>query len=153
PEPGTVWNVASGVRVATCPSSIPQSPGMFFLSDDRTLLLKDDSQTWIWRLDHHPLAGHACDARAVAYSRNGDLLASGSADGGGEKPHTIKIWDPKSGRLIRGWFGGVGTVSCLAFAPDGKTLASAHLDETGSIRLWDVATGTLHASLKGHTKK
>jgi WD40 repeat protein len=40
-------------------------------------------------------------------------------------------------------------VESIAFAPDGKTLASAGHEET--IRLWDVATGKKVRQLKGHT--
>jgi WD40 repeat protein len=39
-------------------------------------------------------------------------------------------------------------VNCLAFSPDGKTLASGSSDAT--IKLWDVATGKEQATLKGH---
>src|SRR5437868_1656705 len=39
-------------------------------------------------------------------------------------------------------------VYCLAFAPDGKTLASAGWDQV--IRLWDVFSGTERATLRGH---
>jgi WD40 repeat protein len=42
-----------------------------------------------------------------------------------------------------GWVGGV------AFAPDGKTLASASADQT--VRLWETAAGKHTATLKGHT--
>jgi WD40 repeat protein len=41
-------------------------------------------------------------------------------------------------------------VMSVAFSPDGKTLASASVDQT--IKLWDVATGKEQATLKGHTE-
>src|SRR5438874_1616400 len=42
-----------------------------------------------------------------------------------------------------------GPVRCAAFSPDGKMLAFGPSDWT--VRLWDVAAGTLRATLKGHT--
>src|SRR5262249_45648249 len=61
-------------------------------------------------------------------------------------------------------------VGCLAFAPDGKTLASANghwtiqignpLNQflpsswsTGNVKLWDVATGAERATLEGHSNQ
>jgi WD40 repeat protein len=38
----------------------------------------------------------------------------------------------------------------VAFSPDGKTLATANND--GSVRLWDVATGTEDPRFTGHTQ-
>jgi WD40 repeat protein len=156
PEALTVWDVATGNRLAVAPSDALPLRTLRFAPDGREIIIVRDPTAMVWRLDPDAptkLAGHGDEAWAVAFSRAGDLLASGCDDEGGDETNTIKLWDPKNGRLLRGWSGGVGTVSSVAFAPDGLTLASAHFDEPGSVRLWDVATGKLLASLEGHTAK
>jgi hypothetical protein len=71
-------------------------------------------------------------AESVAFSPDGKLLVSGSADG------TIQLWDVARrvplGDPLRGHDGKVRSVG---FSPDGKILASGNID--GTIQLWDVA--------------
>lgn len=91
----------------------------------------------------YALAGHTDWVEAIAFSPDGEWLASASWDG------TIRLWETGTGthkQTLTGHTGGVGSV---AFSPDGRTLASGGMDN--SIRLWDVPTGTHKQTLTGHT--
>jgi WD40 repeat protein len=55
---------------------------------------------------------------------------------------------PAAGQAVTIWKGHKHTITCLAYAPDGKTLASGAKD--GEAILWDVAGGRPRAVLAGH---
>ncbi|GLY77066.1 WD40 repeat domain-containing protein [Actinoallomurus iriomotensis] len=77
----------------------------------------------------NPLTGHAKPVRAVAFSPDGRLLATGSHDG------TVRLWNPATGQLIGNpLMGHTKGVWAVAFSPDGRTLAVSSFD--GNIRLW-----------------
>ena len=151
-QPVTLWDPVTGSKIATCPESHSSLSAVSFTPDSKGLILQYGDQASLWRLDDpEAVAGHSDEAWAATFSPDGKILATGSDDT--DEPNTIKLWDPSTGRLVQAWSGGVGTVAALAFSPDGRVLASAHLEEKENVRLWDVATGQPLGTLSGHTRR
>ncbi len=155
--PISIWEVATGGRLATFPGRLEQVGRPQFTPDGRSLLICSRTGVRQWRIapedsdkDPQP-AGHKDEAWSVAFSPDGHTVATGSDDS--EPDPTVKLWNTASGQLITAWHGGSGTVAALAFSPDGRTLASGHLESTNNVRIWDVATGLRLATLEGHTDR
>ena len=117
-------------------------------SPDRTLLVVASSiGVWLYDAQTYQeravLTGHTNDVLSVAFSPDGQTLASGSRD------DTVRLWDVATGTLQQ-TLTHTGSVTSVAFSPDGQTLASGVDGWTGTIYLWDVATGVLQYTLLAH---
>ena len=92
------------------------------------------------------LTGHKHAVFSVAFSPNGQLLASGSND------NALKLWQVQDGgaQLLNTLTGHKNSVLSVAFSPNGQLLASGSYDDT--IKLWQVQDGgaQLLNTLTGH---
>lgn len=93
---------------------------------------------------------HPAPVRSVAISPNGALILSTATDGRG------RLWDANTGQLVGQLFiptrpFGDGTFA--DFSPDGTVAATTGIGAKpdNDAEVWDVATGTLLRTLKGHT--
>ncbi|KAJ5730165.1 vegetative incompatibility protein HET-E-1 [Penicillium malachiteum] len=96
-----------------------------------------------WNSNLQTLEGDSDRVRSVAFSPDGQTVASGSYN------HTIKLWDARTGKELQTLRGHSGSIWSVAFSPDGQTVASSSDDHT--IKLWDAHTGKELQTLKGHS--
>jgi len=101
----------------------------------------------IWNIQTRKLMrlikGHSDNVLSLAFTVDGQILASGSAD------NTIILWQPGTGNIIRTLEGHSGGVYSVAITSDNKILVSGSEDQT--IKLWEIETGEEICTLTGHT--
>jgi len=91
------------------------------------------------------LTGHEGAVNSVAYSSDGSLIVSGSADG------TVRIWDMRTGdEMMTPLRSGHGAVLSISIAPDSKSVVSG--TERGVVCIWRIANAHNAARrLSGHS--
>lgn len=149
-----LWDPATGEQVnrqeghLSAVAGIALSPDGSLLAStslDGTLRLWDartGRELWQQRLTvaTTPRNGHF-DVEPLALSPDVRFLAVSLGK-------TVSVRDAATGKELRRLEGHEETVWSLAFAPDGKTLASGGKD--GSVRLWDPESGREVRRLEGH---
>lgn len=112
------------------PLSVAWSP------DGAHLAVSDGARIWLYNSDLQPLAaleGHTQAVRALAWSPQGDRLASASLDG------TVRVWDITTRQAVQVLTGHTDWVFAVDWSPDGTRLVSGGADD--SVRLWDARDG------------
>jgi len=96
------------------------------------------------------LTGHTAEVASVRFSPGGKTLASGSISEEG----SVRLWDLQTGQVLMDRvpldsFDRKGSVNCLEFSPDGKTLAAlfSEVFDDNEIALYDTATRKQRAQI------
>ncbi|AFZ28435.1 WD40 repeat-containing protein (plasmid) [Cylindrospermum stagnale PCC 7417] len=157
-----LWRV-DGSEIATFRGHTAGTWGVAFSPDGSTLAsTSGDKTVKLWRLASvlnrkreldsrsevtsedsliKTLQGHNSTVIDVAFSPNGELIASVSED------RTAKLWS-RDGKLLHTFKGHDSGIWSVAFSPEGQTIATGSND--GMIKLWK-SNGTFLANLIGHS--
>jgi RNA polymerase sigma factor (sigma-70 family) len=141
-----IWEIERGFMVWTKSTGSVNGPmGVVFAPDGKRLVTFGwDGQIRLWDIAAAKEVRSFSGERAglghgfyhVAFSPDGRLLSAS----GGEDDKMVHIWEVNTGLEVRRFQGHVTGILPIAFAPDGRSLASGGADSM--IYLWDI-TGHL----------
>jgi WD40 repeat protein len=148
-----VWDAATGKergvlkgheRAVTCLALAKEGGVLATGSQDWTVKLWDPANAG----ERTVLPRRSEAVLCAAWSPDGkSLVCGGTETNRGRAVGLVEVWDPARKTSVV-WRDHEGSVTGVAFAPDGATLATASVDK--KVLLWDVAKGKVRSTLVGH---
>ena len=145
-----IWDLESGEERARILHDDQVLAMQLFAGDSRLATASRDGHVRVWDLAHGGLVWSArvadgASLYGLAVDPTEELVAAGGDD------RIIEVFRTASGRRTRALRGHAGSVSTLAWLPDGSRLISGSEDRT--VRLWHMDAGENVATLRGHDRQ
>jgi WD40 repeat protein len=152
-----LWDAATGTLLATCRGHTSKVLGAAFSPDGSRLVTASADGTvrqWDARTGREvepPYDRHSSEVFSAVYSPDGQWVASAGDD------RTVRVWRARGRQDVAVLLGHTGRVVEVAFAPDGRRLASLSrptafvFSADDTVRVWDVAPQATLPVLRGHT--
>lgn len=151
-----VWDLATGNLIRVIPGQPGVTQNVAISADGKTALAGDANygiKLWDLRTGEElrSLSGHPGGLAAVAISADGKIGLSGGND------NFLKLWDLTTGKLLQA-LKHSNRILSVALSADGTIGLTGICDDQGTyglcrhatLKVWDLATGTLTRSLSGH---
>jgi WD40 repeat protein len=116
-----------------------------FSPDGLTVAASSADRTRLWDVASGRLVlvmDQGSRVTAVAFSPTGGLIATAGDN------NEVRLWELPSGARHATSATPADPYRCLAFSPDGRTLAAGRFDDIFAVNLWDPTPGTRHARLR-----
>jgi WD40 repeat protein len=152
-----LWDAATGALLATCRGHTSKVLSTAFRPDGTRLVTASaDGTVRQWDATtgqevEPPYDRHTAEVYTAVYNPDGQWVASAGGD------RTIRVWRATGGQDVAVLHGHTETVKGVAFAADGRRLASLSVAEgrlpqgDDTVRVWNVAPEATLPVLRGHT--